>query len=138
MKRVLIFISILSFALMLSPVSAAESPKFTEEFSNADSDKALKNIAAILYHMEHYVVSNDKRMLKAMYKNEKLPTNIRTIAQAIVNIQHKPLYDDIEKLENIFRNENAKASEQELALIVSQFRFKPTSKDKRTLKLILQ
>lgn len=123
-----------------APISAisAETPKFSEEFSAADTNLAVKNIAAILLHMEHYVESHEKKMLKQLVKNQKVSHSIRTIAEAIVNIQHKPLYEDIGKLQEVYQDDTSSVSEQELAYIVMNFRYKPTTKDKSTLKAIIQ
>jgi len=138
MYRIIILITALSLALIAQPSLASESPKFAEEYSVSDSDKAIRDMASIVFFMEHYVVSNDKKLLKAFTKNEKLSQNVRTIAEAIVNIQHKPLYSDIEKLQAIFRSEKSNVSEQELAYIISNFRYKPSAKDKSTLKGIIK
>ena len=138
MKSLIVLIAALSVAFFTQTSFSSESPKFIEEYSSIEASKAINEIATILLDMEHYVVKDEKRHLKAMSKNQELPENIRTIARAIVNIQHKPLYEDIPKLEKIFRDDNAKVVEQELAYMVSKFRYKPSSKDAEILNSILK
>jgi len=137
MKQFILFVIFINSLLFAQIATSQEKVQFLNEFSTAESNKAIKNIAAILLHMEHFVVSEEKRILKSINDNDKLPQNIRTIASAIINIQHKPLFSDLDKMKNIFRNEKSKVREQELAYIILNFKFKPKTKDKNILHEII-
>lgn len=134
-------LSLLLFVTFIFPgfsTYAEDKPNFIESYSVTDSKVAAKEIAAILIHMEHFVVSHEKKMLKSISKNSKLSPNVRSLAKAVINIQHKPLHSDIEKMRDIYQNEHSPVAVQELAYIIMNFKYKPKDKDLAMLKEIVK
>ena len=106
--------------------------------ANAESNNIIREMAAVLLHLEFYADLNTKHALKKIANDESYSANQRILARAIVNIEHRALNTDIPDLKKIMNDETATASEQELAYIISHLKYKASNADKETLKKIIK
>lgn len=108
-------------------------------FASPDSDKneqAIKSIAQILSHVNHFPSAAEKKKLQEIADNSK-SANIRVLANAMINMQHSVGSADKAKLKTILNDAHADDDAKELASILMHFNHQPSSADKKKLHHIM-
>lgn len=103
---------------------------------NMDSDDAVKTMANIMMHLNHFPSSSDKKVLEKITKNSQ-SKHERTIAQTMMNLQHKASSSDKVKLKEIMNDASATDHEKALAQIVHDLSHQPSRNDKHKLQAMI-
>jgi NADPH-dependent ferric siderophore reductase len=99
----------------------------------AGDETALKTMAGIMMHLNHYPSSEEKQTLHDISTNSENSEHIRTIAQAMFNLQHSAAAADKPKLKAVITDMNAPQEVRDLASIVLNINHHPSMADKKRL-----
>lgn len=94
---------------------------------------AVKTMANILSHLEHYPSDAEKKDLQAIVADKASTSNEKVIAQAMLGLQHKAADADKPKLKAIGADAAATAPEKTLAEIILNLAHSPSASDKEKL-----
>ncbi|TPW09371.1 MAG: hypothetical protein FD130_2555 [Halothiobacillaceae bacterium] len=90
----------------------------------AESD-AIKTMAGIMMHVNHFPGSDEKATLKKIADDAAVSAHSRAIAMAMINMEHSVTDQDKAALQKVSGDASASAGERELAGIVMNFMHKP-------------
>ncbi len=99
---------------------------------------AVKEMAGIVMHLEHYPSDAGKVKLKGIVDNKGSTEQERVLATAIVNLQHKAAVEDVDKLKKVMGDAAAPAEVKELAGILLNINHKPSAADKTKLEQMMK
>ncbi len=99
---------------------------------------AVKEMAGIVMHLEHYPSDAGKVKLKGIVDNKGSTEQERVLATAIVNLQHKAAAEDVDKLKKVMGDAAAPAEVKELAGILLNINHKPSAADKTKLEQMMK
>ncbi len=119
--------AILSVALFLGVAATV---------SNAAESKAVRTMATILLHLQHFPTDADKQSLKQIAEDKSATGDERTVAQALMNVQHTVAAADKPKLEAIVKDDKAASSVKTLAAVLLDLKHVPSDADKEKLKAL--
>jgi hypothetical protein len=100
------------------------------------ANDAVKTMANILIHLEHYPSDSEKGQLREIVNGSASQAE-KDVAQAIINLQHQATDADKKKLSNIMDDSSVPEDVRTLASIVHNLNHKPTSSDKEKLKAMM-
>ncbi len=101
---------------------------------------AVREMARIVMHLEHYPSDADKKTLKGILDNTGSTGQERVLATAISNsnLQHRAAAEDMDKLKKVKNDAAAPAEVRDLAsILLTIMNHNPSFKDKNKLKHIL-
>ena len=96
-------------------------------------ESAVKAMANILMHVNHFPSSAEKKTLKKIADDGSNSGHVRAIANAMMHMQHAVSSADRKALNNIADDSSADSDTRELASILSHFNHKPSRSDKEKL-----
>ena len=99
---------------------------------------AVRDMAGIMMHLEHYPSDADKAKLKAIVDDKGSTEQERVIATAITNLNHKVAAGDADKLKKVVGDMSAPAEVRDLAGIVLNINHMPSAADKSKLQMLLK
>jgi hypothetical protein len=99
----------------------------------AMDENALKTMAGIMMHLNHYPSSEEKQTLHDISTDSGNSKHIRTIAQAMFNLQHSAAAADVPKLKAVITDMDAPQEVRDLASIVLNINHHPSMADKKRL-----
>ena len=99
---------------------------------------AVREMAGILVHFEHYPSAAEKAKLKGIADNKASTKQEQELANAIANFQHKVAGDDIDKLKHVKDDTAAAAEVRELAGIILNVNHIPSAADKAKLEQMIK
>lgn len=95
---------------------------------------AVREMAGIVVHLNHYPSDTEKARLKALAADKASTEPERVIATAIANLEHKVTGGDEDKLRKVTGDMSAPAEVRDLAGIVLNINHKPSTADKGRLE----
>lgn len=99
---------------------------------------AVREMAGIVSHLNHYPSSEEKGRLKAIIGDTGSTEHERVIATAIMNLRHEVESGDADKLRKVTSDMSAPAEVRDLAGIVLSISHKPSSSDKARLEAMMK
>lgn len=90
-----------------------------------DRGGAVREMARIVLHMEHYPVDAEKARLRAMAEDAGRPRYERVLAAAVANIRHTPAARDQYQLRRLVDDRAVPEPARELARAVLDFQHRP-------------
>ena len=99
---------------------------------------AVREMAGIMMHLEHYPSDADKARLKAIVADKGSTGQERVIATAITNLKHQVAAGDVDKLRNVAGDMSAPAEVRDLAGIVLDIHHMPSAADKSRLETMMK
>jgi hypothetical protein len=123
-RKVLVFVSML--VVMFGAHSALAA------------SQAVRDMAGIMIHLEHYPSSDEKGKLKSIADNMASTEQERVLARAIMNLQHKAADEDKDKLKKVMDDNSAPPEVRELAGIILNINHKPSAADKSKLEQMMK
>jgi hypothetical protein len=99
---------------------------------------AVREMAGIMVHLEHYPSDAEKVKLKGIVDNKGSTAQERVLATAISNLKHKAADADKDKLKKVMDDEAAPADVRELAGIVLNINHMPSAADKSKLEQMMK
>jgi hypothetical protein len=99
---------------------------------------AVREMAGIVMHLEHYPSDAEKARLKAIAADKSSTGQERVIATAIANLRHEVAAGDADKLRKVAGDMSAPAEVRELAGIVLNISHMPSSADKSKLEAMMK
>jgi len=99
---------------------------------------AVKEMAGIMIHLEHYPTSDEKGKLKSIADNSASTENERVLARAIMNLKHHAADADKDKLKKVMDDSSAPADDRELAGIILNISHMPSAADKSKLEQMMK
>jgi hypothetical protein len=99
---------------------------------------AVREMAGIMMHLEHYPGDAEKVKLKAIAADKGNTEDERVIATAIMDIKHHVAPRDVDKLKKVIDDASAPAEVHSLASIVLNIAHRPTAADKEELSKMMQ
>lgn len=124
MKSNYIWVLLSATALMLGAHSALAA------------SAAVKEMAGITMHLNHYPGDAEKARLKAIASDMGNTEQERIIATAISNLEHKVAKADADKLRQVAGDMSAPAEVRDLAGIVLGINHKPGKEEKKRLEMM--
>jgi hypothetical protein len=97
---------------------------------------AVKEMAGIMMHLNHYPDDAEKARLKAIAADMGNTEQERVIATAISNLEHKVAAADADKLRQVTGDMSAPAEVRDLAGIVLGINHKPGKEEKKRLEMM--
>ena len=97
-------------------------------------EKAVKAMALILSHVNHFPSAAEKKTLKNIANDSNNSDQVKTIANAMYNMQHSVSSGDKSKLKAISGDSSVDDDIRDLAKILSHFNHKPSGSDVKKLK----
>lgn len=119
--KTLVITSILLVGLMFGVTSYASSP-------------AVKEMAGILSHLNHYPSDAEKQSLGDIVKNAHANRAERVIAEAMMQMRHHVNAADRERLEAISRDQGVDTDTRRLAGILASINHHPSESDVAALR----
>ncbi len=101
-------------------------------------EHAVKSIAKILSHLNHFPSAAEKKTLKKISSDDNNPQHIQVIATALINMQHSVSAGDKSKLKSIANDQDVGDDARTLASILINFNHKPSKADRQKLEEILE
>ena len=123
-KKMLCLVSL--FGLMLGAQSALAA------------SAAVREMAGIMVHLEHYPSDAEKVKLKGIVDNKGSTGQERVLATAISNLKHKAAAEDKDKLKQVMDDTAAPAEVRELAGIILNMSHMPSAADKGKLEKMMK
>lgn len=99
---------------------------------------AVRDMAGIMMHLEHYPSDAEKAKLKAIVDDKGSTEQERVIATAITNLNHKVAAGDADKLKKVVGDMSAPAEVRDLAGIVLNINHMPSAADKSKLQMMMK
>ncbi len=99
---------------------------------------AMKQMADIMMHLNHYPSPSEKESLKKISDNASLSAPVRNLAVAMHNLKHKVDPGDKEKLQKIAADESADKHQRALAEIMLGLSHQPSQDDKEKLRKMME
>ncbi|HXU93781.1 MAG TPA: hypothetical protein VFP33_09010 [Gallionella sp.] len=99
---------------------------------------AVREMAGVVMHLEHYPSDTEKAKLKAIAADKGSTEQERVIATAIANLRHEVAAGDADKLRKVTGDMSAPAEVRELAGIVLNISHTPSAADKRKLEAMMK
>lgn len=99
---------------------------------------AVREMAGIMVHLEHYPSDSEKAKLKGIVDNKGSTVQERALASAISNLKHKAAAEDKEKLKQVMDDAAAPAEVRELAGIILNMSHMPSALDKGKLEKMMK
>jgi hypothetical protein len=99
---------------------------------------AVREMAGIMMHLNHYPSDAEKARLKAIAADMGSTGQERVIATAISNLEHKVAAADADKLRQVADDMSAPAEVRDLASIVLDINHKPDKSDKKKLEMMMK
>ncbi len=118
-----LYLSVLVCCLMSNPLWAGEQ-------------EAIKNMANILMHLNHYPSDAEKKQLRNMAANSD-SEHVKILATAMVNMEHSATAADKRKLKQLMDDKSASEQEKTLASILYNLHHKPSRADKQALSTMI-
>lgn len=109
-------------------------------FASASSDKdehAVKTIAKILSHVNHFPSAAEKKTLQKIADDSQSSAHVRTIANTMIHMQHSVSSGDKAKLKKIANDGQADDDVRQIASILINFSHQPSRSDKKKLHDIM-
>ncbi len=102
------------------------------------ASSAVREMAGIVMHLEHYPSDAEKARLKAIAADKDSTGQERVIATAIANLKHQVAAGDVDKLKKVAGDMSAPAEVRDLAGIVLNISHMPSSADKSKLEVMMK
>lgn len=99
---------------------------------------AVREMAGIMVHLEHYPSDAEKDKLKAIVADKGSTEQERVIATAITNLKHKVAAGDADKLKKVAADTSAPAEVRDLASIVLNVNHMASDADKGKLQMMMK
>ncbi|MEO8332223.1 MAG: hypothetical protein ABI479_07290, partial [Gallionella sp.] len=99
---------------------------------------AVREMAGIMVHLEHYPSDAEKAKLKSIVDNKGSTEQERVLATAISNLKHKAAASDQDKLKHVMDDASAPAEVRDLAGIVLNISHMPSAADKGKLEKMMK
>ena len=99
---------------------------------------AVRDMAGIMAHLEHYPSSEEKGKLKSIADNMDSTEQERVLARAIMNLKHKAAAEDKDKLKQVMEDSSAPAEVRELSGIILNISHMPSAADKSKLEQMMK
>ncbi|BBJ00581.1 hypothetical protein FGKAn22_22730 [Ferrigenium kumadai] len=99
---------------------------------------AVREMAGIMMHLEHYPSDAEKVRLNAIAADKGSTGQERVIATAIGNLRHEVAAGDADKLRKVTGDMSAPAEVRDLAGIVLNISHMPSAADKRKLEAMMK
>ena len=99
---------------------------------------AVREMAGILVHLEHYPNDAEKAKLKGIVDNKGSTEQERVLATAISNLKHHAADADVGKLKKVMGDAAAPAEVRDLAGIVLNLSHMPSAADKSKLEQMMK
>ena len=99
---------------------------------------AVREMAGIMMHLEHYPSDAEKAKLKAIVADKGSTEQERVIATAITNLKHKVAAGDADKLKKVAADTSAPAEVRDLASIVLNVNHMASDADKGKLQMMMK
>ncbi|MBS0365696.1 MAG: hypothetical protein JSR67_07740 [Proteobacteria bacterium] len=119
--RVVILSAVLSLGLAASAAHAAES-------------QAVRTMAGILLHLQHFATDTDKQSLKQIVQDSSATPDEHTVAEALMDVKHTVPAADRPKLAAIVKDDKASAGVKTLASVLLELKHVPSAGDKEKLE----
>ncbi len=98
------------------------------------ADAAVREMAGIMLHLNHYASDEEKGKLKVIADDPATPQDERVIAAAVMNLEHQVSSPDRDKLKKVIDDNSAPPEVRDLAAIVLNTNHTPSEADKRRLE----
>jgi len=102
------------------------------------ASQAVREMAGIIVHLEHYPSSDEKGKLKSIADNMASTAQERVLARAIMNLKHKAADEDKDKLKQVMNDAAAPAEVRDLAGIILNMSHMPSAADKSKLEQMMK
>lgn len=102
--------------------------------AHAAESRAVRAMAGILMHLQHFPSDADKQSLKQITEDESATKDERTVAQALMDVRHTVAAADKPGLEAIVKSDQAPGSVKTLAEVILNLKHAPSESDKQKLK----
>lgn len=99
---------------------------------------AVKEMAGIMSHLEHYPSDAEKTKLKAIADGKDSSAQEKAIATAIINLKHKVAAGDADALKKVAGDSSVPAEVRDLANIILSLNHMPSASDKAKLSAMLK
>jgi hypothetical protein len=99
---------------------------------------AVREMAGIMMHLNHYPSDAEKVRLKAIAADAGSIVQERVIAAAITNLEHRVAADDADKLKKVAGDMSVSAEVRELAAILLSINHRPSGADKKKLEMMMK
>ena len=126
MKKICLWILLPVAGLMLGAQSALAA------------SAAVREMAGIMMHLEHYPSDAEKTKLKAIVSDKGSTDDERVIAAAMTNLKHRAAAGDADKLKKVMGDMSAPAEVRDLAGIVLNMSHMPSAEDKSKLQMMMK
>jgi len=102
------------------------------------ASEAVREMAGIMVHLEHYPSDAEKAQLKDIIDSKTSTAQERVLAAAITNLKHHAADADKSKLKQVMDDTSAPAEIRELAGIVLNINHMPSAADKSKLEQMMK
>lgn len=99
---------------------------------------AVREMAGIVAHLEHYPSEAEKMKLKGIVDNKSSTEQERVLATAISNMKHRVADTDVGKLKKVMGDATAPVEVRDLAGIVLNISHMPNAADKSKLEQLMK
>lgn len=99
---------------------------------------AVREMAGIMMHLEHYPSDAEKTRLTAIAADKGSTDDERVIAAAMANLRHHASAGDVDKLRRVAGDKSAPAEVRDLAGIVLNISHMPSAEDKSRLQMMMK
>ena len=123
-KKMLLLLSLLGLMLGTQSALAASA--------------AVREMASILVHLEHYPSAEDKVKLNGIAENKSSTKQEQVLATSISNLKHQVADGDKDNLKHVMDDAAAPIEVRELASITLNIRHFPSAADKAKLEQMMK
>ena len=102
------------------------------------ASQAVREMAGIMVHLEHYPSDAEKATLKGIVDNKGSTAQERVLATAISNLKHKAAAGDTDKLKQVMGDTTAPAEVRDMAGIILNINHMPSAADKSKLEQMMK
>jgi len=102
------------------------------------ASQAVREMAGIMDHLEHYPSDAEKSKLKGIIDSNGSTAQERVLATAISNLKHHATDADKDKLKQVMNDTAAPAEVRELAGIILNINHMPSAADKSKLEQMMK
>ena len=106
--------------------------------SASAASAAVREMAGIMVHLEHYPSDAEKTKLKEIASDKGSTDDERVIAAAMTNLKHHAASEDKDKLKKVIGDMSAPAEVRDLAGIVMNISHMPNAEDKSKLQMMMK
>lgn len=106
--------------------------------SSLAASMAVKEMAGMMDHLEHYVSADEKAQLQTIIDSKDSTEQERVLATAIGDIKHHSAPEDRDKLQMVIDDNSAPSEVRDLAAIVLNIAHHPSEADKAKLEEMMK